>query len=192
METFRKNTTAKTHSPDGSLTISEIDRRAIRARDAQQVTTRCSIHGCDWTHEGTAADGRAAFLEHRSVDHPTADRIARNEERRRAREALAALDAGTPQRETTDLGREPMAEKAPRPLAANGGKRVHAKPPAPSPEPRAAGELGSRPGNPVGHDELGVWYERLLGEATRLEQRAAKLREIAAGIVELYEQGHAA
>lgn len=72
---MRRNITEKTHAPDGSKTISQLDREAKAWRDQQPLTTTCSVWGCDWKHEGTAGEGREAFLEHRAKEHPTADRI---------------------------------------------------------------------------------------------------------------------
>lgn len=48
----------------GGKLIGEIAAEERAFYDAQTVTTRCSF--CDWAFVGTAADGRAAALEHRS------------------------------------------------------------------------------------------------------------------------------
>lgn len=43
--------------------------------DAQPLTTRCAF--CDWTHTGTAVDGRVAALDHRRAVHPDAGKKRR-------------------------------------------------------------------------------------------------------------------
>lgn len=45
------------------------------AYDAMPTITRCAF--CDWTHEGTAGEGRAAALQHRSRAHPKLKRAPR-------------------------------------------------------------------------------------------------------------------
>lgn len=134
MTALRVNTTERTHSADGSKTLSQIDREHREVLDRQELTSTCGVYGCDhgpdgaaWTMTGPAAEVRAAFAEHRRAAHPTADRIARNEARRngvkpgetserarqhfeaeaaarRQRMALDALDDGVPQRELTANG----------------------------------------------------------------------------------------
>lgn len=49
---------------------SAADFRATLAanRDAQPLVTRCGH--CDWTHEGTAGDGRTEAHKHRLEQHP--------------------------------------------------------------------------------------------------------------------------
>lgn len=66
----RRNTTAKVYSSDGSLTISEMDRREATEIDQQPITTYCAVAGCeDWQFEGTAGDARLAAIEHRKTAH---------------------------------------------------------------------------------------------------------------------------
>jgi hypothetical protein len=43
---------------------------AAAVRDAQPILTSCAY--CDWTHDGIAAEGRLAALEHRKLKHPEA------------------------------------------------------------------------------------------------------------------------
>lgn len=113
----RRNVTAKTHAPDGSLTISELDRREREWLDAQPTTARCAF--CPWVFVGTAAAARESAAEHRAKEHPDAKpgrlsaaeakeqrareaaeraAIAARREQERARGALEAMDAGEPTR----------------------------------------------------------------------------------------------
>lgn len=82
---------------------------------------RCRIWMCDWDHDD---DGfLEAWLEHRRIEHPTADRVAQ-----------------------ARLGREPKAAETLRAAAASlGDARAHVTPTMlPSPRPVSA-EPGSRP-----------------------------------------------
>lgn len=60
--------TEKVRSPDGSFTISELNRRDADARDAAPMVTRCSH--CDWTFDGPAGLGRSEAAEHFMSAHP--------------------------------------------------------------------------------------------------------------------------
>jgi hypothetical protein len=62
------NTTAKTHSPDGSLTSSEMGRRHLTWLDEQPLIVSCAF--CGWRLEAPAADARAAAAAHRAEAHP--------------------------------------------------------------------------------------------------------------------------
>lgn len=79
------NTTEKTHSSDGSLTISEINRREQAFHDAQETTVRCGL--CpEWSYTGPAAEARAIAAEHRRAQH------ARTQSRTAAPAVRAAPD----------------------------------------------------------------------------------------------------
>lgn len=54
--------------PRGNAFMQEWEVARIAERDAVQVIARCA--NCPWTLEGTVADTRAAFLEHRGTKHP--------------------------------------------------------------------------------------------------------------------------
>lgn len=102
----KRQVTTATHSADGSLTLSEIARREEEIRDGSAVVTRCGLEGCDWEYTGSAGEGRAVFVKHRSQYHPghvsprhdaaAARDAARAAEAEQA-SALAAMDAGAPQ-----------------------------------------------------------------------------------------------
>lgn len=47
---------------------SEMTLREMPFLDARPMTARCL--DCDWTHEGTAAEGREAWQVHRGAEHP--------------------------------------------------------------------------------------------------------------------------
>ena len=58
---LRKSTTQKTHSQDGSLSMSEMDRRFAHWADQQPTITRCV---CGKKFRGSAVEGRDWFREH--------------------------------------------------------------------------------------------------------------------------------
>lgn len=86
------NRTKETHASDGSLTVSEAERRHEQWRDEQPVTTSCAR--CPWKFSGAAADARVAFKEHLAAEHPNLvprrrRRRSKNEERADAMVAVA-------------------------------------------------------------------------------------------------------
>lgn len=56
-------------------TAAEFDADYRARLDGQPVATRCFF--CDWTYNGTAAEGREAARDHRLVEHPKAGRKRR-------------------------------------------------------------------------------------------------------------------
>lgn len=54
--------------PRGRDLLDEYARRLQEDRDQHPLVTRCAW--CDWTHDGTLADGRQAALDHRNAQHP--------------------------------------------------------------------------------------------------------------------------
>lgn len=72
--------------------------------DQQPLKTGCAF--CDWTHDGTAAEGRTAARAHRAQEHPSAkNRVGRRRislkqrgQRTDEENALAALDAADARR----------------------------------------------------------------------------------------------
>lgn len=97
---------AKERTPDGSLTVGEMQRRHDTVLDAAPLTTLCGISECDWRYDGTAAEGRDQAAEHRKTAHPewgkpkTKQRtVPRSAEpsAERGLDALLAMDAGAPQ-----------------------------------------------------------------------------------------------
>lgn len=84
--------TKETHAPDGSRTMSEVERRHDQWRDEQSLTTSCAR--CSWTFTGEAAAARSAFREHLGAEHPDIEprrrrRRSKNEERSEAMVAVA-------------------------------------------------------------------------------------------------------
>lgn len=63
-------TTERVHAPDGSYTLSELDRRHADWQASRPMTTRCAVDGCPWMHEGTVESAREAAAAHRESDHP--------------------------------------------------------------------------------------------------------------------------
>jgi hypothetical protein len=57
----------------------ELRTEQDQRRDDQPLVTLCQF--CDWRHEGTVGEGRAAALEHRQAEHP--DAIGKTFRRRR-------------------------------------------------------------------------------------------------------------
>lgn len=92
---MRYAVTEKTHGVDGLPTVSEMDRRFQHWTD-NEATTRTSCGRCDWSHEGSGAEGRALFRDHLATAHPgvkpKARRRRRNNDDDRA-EAMAAAAA---------------------------------------------------------------------------------------------------
>lgn len=56
--------------------------RLEEGRDSAPTTTRCSL--CDFTHDGTAAEGREAHRAHRVAEHPKELQPAPRRRRRKA------------------------------------------------------------------------------------------------------------
>jgi hypothetical protein len=120
-------TTERTHDNNGALTMSELHRRERATLDSLPMATSCSVYGCDWTHEGTAAEGRDAHADHRLAEHPTAERARRGLERFEVSE------------------REPKADETPT-RSPGADARAHEPTPVVAPSPGPAGtEPGSRP-----------------------------------------------
>lgn len=67
---FKKNVTAKSHAPDGSKTISELQREHNVWRDSQPSKVACGVAGCGWKFVGTVGTCRSAFAAHRASAHP--------------------------------------------------------------------------------------------------------------------------
>ena len=89
---IRKSTTAKTHSPDGSLTTSEMDRRYTVFIDQSVIETTCAL--CQTViHNGPAIDGRAAFLSHIQTEHPDWRPVSRSQKARQAHARAVRLAA---------------------------------------------------------------------------------------------------
>lgn len=82
--TVRRQTTAKTHAPDGSLTMSELDRRYQTICDAASLTVRCELPGCDWSYDGPAAEAIQQAAAHRERAHPEVAKRATKKRRRPA------------------------------------------------------------------------------------------------------------
>lgn len=100
----------RTHdAKDGSKTMSQLAREENAWRERQPVTTRCNVYGCEWTHEGTATEGRVAFGEHRRVKHPTAERARTGLNQREQR---AQAEAKAERRRQTSAAREAKREAA--------------------------------------------------------------------------------
>lgn len=53
----------------------ELKRRHLDWAGEQRTTMMCAL--CEWTHEGTAADGREAARLHRREAHPEVERQPR-------------------------------------------------------------------------------------------------------------------
>lgn len=97
-------TTDRTHSPDGSKTVSETVRLHREWLDDQPSTVRCA-HCPDWSFSGTAAEARAASADHRGSVHPE---FTNGRRHTKAEKIKAARQART-DREATD--REARAVK---------------------------------------------------------------------------------
>lgn len=58
----------------GGKTVVQIDKTITEMlaerRDAAELTTRCAVDGCTWSHFGTAKDCRDRAAEHRARAHP--------------------------------------------------------------------------------------------------------------------------
>jgi hypothetical protein len=63
-----RNVSSAKYAPDGSKTISQLDREEAAASDRQPMTVRCAL--CGWTLETTAARGRMWAAKHRERKHP--------------------------------------------------------------------------------------------------------------------------
>lgn len=81
------NTTKHTHAPDGSLTMSELERRDRAWHDEQVVTIRCAR--CDWSYEGQREQSREEWQRHLAEAHP--DIASRPKRRTRARQRADAM-----------------------------------------------------------------------------------------------------
>lgn len=129
--------------------------------DRQPMVTRCSVHGCDWTHEGTTAEGRDASIAHRAVEHPTAVR-AQNQLRR----AKAAAKS---------VGQEPKATDDAADGAASPDTPVSVSPPSPGP---AGTEPGSCP-TPLTTNEATRLADHFEEMAERFYRQSKDYRRIA-------------
>lgn len=130
--------------------------------DRQPMVTRCSVHGCTWSHEGTTAEGREASIAHRAAEHPTAVR-AQNQLRR----AKAAAKS---------VGQEPKATDD----AADGAASPGTVMPVPTPSPGPEGtEPGSCPTPPLTATEATRIADELEHEAERIYRQSRDYRRIA-------------
>lgn len=92
--------TGAARSADGSVTISEIERRQRAWADEQPTLTLCGF--CGWRHEGSAVDGRVAYGEHRAAAHPESLKGKRGSAKRRKDVEIEEARARLAEREDAD------------------------------------------------------------------------------------------
>ena len=64
----------------GTAFLKDWEQRLLDEREAGIVTARCAW--CGWELHGTVADTRAAYLEHRTAEHPEVKPPARRKRQR--------------------------------------------------------------------------------------------------------------
>lgn len=85
---MRHRGTEKTHGPDGSRTMSELDRRHEAAHGAAVITVRCA-HCTTFEYEGPADQATSEFQAHLAAEHPD---VKPKRRRGKKREIADAMD----------------------------------------------------------------------------------------------------
>ena len=67
-------------SPRGTVFLKEWEQRIVAERESVRIVNRCSF--CPWTAEGTLAETRDAYLEHRLAAHTEVDPPRRRQRHR--------------------------------------------------------------------------------------------------------------
>jgi hypothetical protein len=71
----------KLQGRSGGFGMADLNEQLLGTYDRTATITRCAVDGCDWKHEGSAAEGRQAAAAHRAETHP--ELAARGRRRRR-------------------------------------------------------------------------------------------------------------